>query len=144
MSIMSKHFWKTTPLKQLTTEQWESLCDGCGICCLQKYQHEKSGEVYYAAIACKFLALPKCRCAVYDNRHQRNPRCVSLTPANVPEMYWLPKSCAYRLVAAGKDLNWWHPLISGSDETVHEAGISVRDRVISGTHVHPDDLSWFL
>ena len=140
---MTVPFWKTTPLHQLTPEQWESLCDGCGICCLQKYQHKQSGEVYYAAIACRFLNVPRCRCTVYENRHQRNPRCISLTPENVADLYWLPDTCAYRLVAYGKELEWWHHLVSGNPEAVHEAGISVRDKVISSTHVHPDDLRWF-
>jgi len=140
---MTPPFWKTTPLQQLTSEQWESLCDGCGICCLQKYQHEPSGQVYYAAVACRFLDVPKCRCTVYENRHRRNPNCIALKPANIDGMHWLPDTCAYRLIAAGQDLNWWHPLISGDPETVHQAGISVRDRVISGTHIHPKNLEWF-
>ena len=140
---MTSPFWKTVPLPRLTDAQWESLCDGCGMCCLQKYQDQDSGEVRYTAIACRFLNVHECRCSVYRRRQQRNPRCITLTPQNIADMHWLPETCAYRLVAAGKDLNWWHPLRSGDPDSVHEAGVSVRDKVISGTHIHPDELKWF-
>lgn len=135
-------FWKTIPLEDMTQQQWESLCDGCGLCCLNKLEEEDSGEIHYTRAACKYLDIGNCRCKDYENRQENVPDCVELTPGRLRSLHWLPDSCAYRLVAMEKDLHWWHPLLSGDPETVHQAGISVRGRVVSEDDV--GDLEDFL
>lgn len=124
-------FWKTRRLDEMSAAEWESLCDGCGLCCLNKLEYEDTGAVEFTSAACRYLDAGTCRCADYENRKANVPDCVQLTPESVYDLYWLPETCAYRLVAAGDDLPWWHPLVSGDRETVHEAGISARGRVIS-------------
>lgn len=135
-------FWKTTALEDMTAEQWESLCDGCGLCCLNKLEDADTGEIYYTRAACKYLDTESCRCKDYGNRSDNVPDCVELTPGRMRNLPWLPDSCAYRLVAMEKDLPWWHPLVSGDAETVHQAGVSVRGRVVSEDDV--GDLEDFL
>ena len=124
-------FWKTTPLGRMTPQQWESLCDGCGRCCLHKLRDEDSDALSYTNVSCRLLDTDSCRCTRYENRHRFVPDCVTLTPAALDDIDWLPPSCAYRRLAEGKDLAWWHPLVSGSAETVHEAGVSVRGRAVN-------------
>ena len=124
-------FWKTKTLSQMNREEWESLCDGCGRCCLNKLEDEDTGEFIYTRTACKLLDLKTCQCTDYPNRAARVPDCVTLTPKNVGELGWLPKTCAYRLLDEGKSLAWWHPLVSGRAETVAEAGIAVNDEAYS-------------
>jgi hypothetical protein len=117
---------------ELTQEEWESLCDHCGLCCLQKLEDKDTGTVKYIGVACEFLDIEKCQCLIYDNRHFANPDCIALTPENIRQIKWLPDTCAYRRLAEGRDLEWWHPLKSGNPDTVHQTGISVRDKAISG------------
>ena len=126
---MSEPFWKTKTLAQMTQAEWESLCDGCGRCCLNKLEDEETGKYFYTDVGCRLLDGETCRCRDYPNRLARVDDCEQLTPDNVAELDWLPPSCAYRLVAEGKDLYWWHPLVSGDPETVHIAGVSVRGRL---------------
>jgi uncharacterized cysteine cluster protein YcgN (CxxCxxCC family) len=133
-------FWKTKSLADMSEAEWESLCDGCGRCCLNKLEDEETGRFHYTRAACKLLDLKTCRCTDYSNRTARVPDCVSLTAANVPNLPWLPSTCAYRLIAQGKPLAWWHPLVSGDPETVHEAGISVRGSAYSEEGIATDDL----
>ena len=126
---MSEPFWKNKSLANMTRDEWESLCDGCGRCCLNKLEDEESGKYYYTDVGCRLLDGETCRCHDYPNRHELVSDCEQLTPQNVSELGWLPPSCAYRLLAEGKDLYWWHPLVSGDPDSVHAAGVSVRGRL---------------
>jgi len=124
-------FWRTKALDEMSRDEWESLCDGCARCCLVKLEDEDSGDIHFTDIGCRLLDAKSCRCRDYGRRARRVPDCVKLTPAAVRALTWLPVTCAYRLVAEGKDLPNWHPLISGSADSVHEAGVSVRGRVVA-------------
>jgi uncharacterized cysteine cluster protein YcgN (CxxCxxCC family) len=133
-------FWKAKPLADLSRSEWESLCDGCGRCCLNKLEDEDTGRYLYTRAACKLLDLKTCRCTDYRNRSQQVPDCVTLTAENVPRLGWLPSSCAYRLLDEGKPLPWWHPLVSGDPATVEQAGISMRGIAYSEEGLTVDDL----
>jgi uncharacterized protein len=126
---MTLPFWKTTQLEDMSRREWESLCDGCGKCCLSKLEDEDTGQIVWTSVACRLFDAGKCACRDYTNRNIEVPDCVLLTPENVRTIPWLPKTCGYRLVAEGKDLFDWHPLISGSPDTVHKAGVSIRGKV---------------
>ncbi|MEL7166271.1 MAG: YcgN family cysteine cluster protein [Pseudomonadota bacterium] len=128
----SDRFWERKRLDQMSQAEWEALCDGCGKCCLNKLEDEDSGQVVLTRVACRLLDDSTCRCAHYENRHQFVPDCIVLSPQTIDEhMYWLPQTCAYRLLHLGKGLPAWHPLITGRAESVHEAGVSMRDRTVS-------------
>jgi hypothetical protein len=129
--IDAEPFWRTVPMEKMSAEQWESLCDGCARCCLNKLQYEDTGEIAWTDVACRLLDGDTCRCGDYAHRHSQVADCVALTPESVRTLPWLPPTCGYRLVAEGRDLYWWHPLVSGDPETVHAAGISVRGRTVS-------------
>ena len=129
-------FWRK-PLEALSLPEWESLCDGCGRCCLVKLEDEDTRDTYYTDIACKLLDAGTCRCSDYVNRQAKVPDCIRLTPETVRSISWLPPTCAYRLVREGRDLPWWHPLVSGRQETVVEARVSVHGRIAA----HEDDIS---
>ena len=133
-------FWETKRLDQMSETEWEALCDGCGKCCLNKLEDEDSGEVALTRVACRLLDDASCRCAQYDIRHQFVPDCIVLKPSNIEShLYWMPQTCAYRLLHEGRPLADWHPLISGSPETVHGAGVSMRGRTVSEYEVSDED-----
>lgn len=137
--MTAEPFWKTKRLGQMTAAEWESLCDGCGRCCLLKFYEPDEARYLFTDVACRLLDLDSCRCSSYANRQSIVTDCVKLTPRNIRRLRWVPPTCAYRLVAEGRDLYWWHPLISGDPETVHAAGISVRGRVVSEETVSADE-----
>jgi uncharacterized cysteine cluster protein YcgN (CxxCxxCC family) len=138
---MTRPFWETTPLERMTREQWESLCDGCGLCCLIRFEDVDSGEVIPTRVHCRLLDAATCSCSNYPGRKREVPDCISLTPALIPRLGWMPKSCAYRRLHEGRGLADWHPLISGDPESVHRAGVSVRGQTISESELeHEDDM----
>ena len=123
-------FWEQKSLVELSLDEWESLCDGCGKCCLHKLEDEDTDEIFYTNVACALLDIGTCRCTNYVERTFRVPDCVELTAKNLMSLKWLPPTCAYRLIHEGKDLAWWHPLVSGDPDTVHQANVSVQGRAI--------------
>lgn len=131
---MSEEFWRYKSPLQMTEQEWESLCDGCGRCCLHKLEDEDTGELLFTQVSCRLLDIGTCRCRHYPERQQHVPDCLNLRKG-FTAFHWLPSTCAYRLVFEGKDLPDWHPLVSGRAESVHEAGISVRDYAIPETRV---------
>ena len=139
-SGLRPRFWETVPMNRLSKPEWEALCDGCGKCCLNKLEDEDTGEVALTRLACRLLDDESCLCSQYPIRHQFVPECIVLTPKTLRDnLYWLPQTCAYRLVVEGRPLYPWHPLISGDPETVHAAGVSVRGLTIPEFEVGEDD-----
>lgn len=124
----------------MTSEEWESLCDGCALCCLYKLEDEDTHEIFYTSVACKLLDLGTCRCMSYENRFNLIEDCLKIEPVGFDRMKILPESCAYRRISDGKSLPSWHPLITRNSESVHEACISVRHKAVSEENVHPDDI----
>ncbi len=137
-------FWRRKTLGEMSGPEWESLCDGCGRCCLNKLEDMETGAIAWTYVACKLLDGATCRCKDYPNRQKKVPDCIALTPEVVPELKWLPPTCGYRLVAEGRDLYWWHPLLSGDPATVHDAGISVSGRTIPEKGIGLDELENFV
>jgi uncharacterized cysteine cluster protein YcgN (CxxCxxCC family) len=140
MKAAHRPFWKYKTLTEMLPHEWEALCDGCGVCCLEREENRTTGRYREFSVCCEYLDLETCRCTIYPERTTVNPHCLPLTIEAVSRRVWLPKTCAYRRIAEGKGLEWWHPLVSGKADTVHEAGISIRDRAVSGRYVHPKDL----
>lgn len=140
MSLNSDMFWEQKSLADMSRDEWESLCDGCGKCCLGKIADAETGELVQTSVACRLLDPDTCRCSSYEDRHRFVPDCVRITPNKLHKLTWLPDTCAYRLLAAGDPLPVWHPLVSGDPEAVHRAGQSVRDRMVSERDVDTANL----
>ncbi|WP_416899527.1 MAG: YcgN family cysteine cluster protein [Minwuia sp.] len=136
--LRESRFWETVGLADMTNEQWEALCDGCGKCCLYKLQDIDTDEIVFTNVACRLLDCHSCRCSDYPNRFEKVEDCISLGPENVGELQWLPSTCAYRLLDEGGELPEWHPLITGDANSVHRAGISVRGRVVTEDEADAD------
>jgi uncharacterized cysteine cluster protein YcgN (CxxCxxCC family) len=137
---LAPRYWERKTLSRMTAPEWEALCDGCGKCCLNKLEDEETGVVALTRVACRLLDDDTCRCAHYDTRHHFVPDCIVLKPQTLGKhVYWLPDTCAYKLLWQGNPLPDWHPLISGSAETVHEAGVSVRGMTLSEFDIPEDD-----
>ncbi|HCM98016.1 MAG TPA: YcgN family cysteine cluster protein [Rhodobacter sp.] len=142
---MRPKFWETLPLEALTHNEWEALCDGCGKCCLNKLEFEDTGEVAFTRLACQLLDGETCRCKNYENRRDFVPDCVQVTPERLPNIvYWLPRTCAYRRLHEGKPLLDWHPLISGTTQSVHDARISVQGWTLPETSVPTENWEDYL
>jgi uncharacterized cysteine cluster protein YcgN (CxxCxxCC family) len=139
-----RSFWQEKSLAEMTLDEWEALCDGCGRCCLEKLEDEDTGDILYTCVACRLFDIKTCRCRDYTNRHILVPDCVVLTPGSVEALDWMPPTCAYRLIAEGKELCWWHHLVSGNPESVHKAGISARDIAIPGDSIDPDEFEKYV
>lgn len=139
-----ERFWETLTLSEMTTSQWESLCDGCGKCCLHKLEDEDSGELLFTAVACQLLDCESARCRDYENRLKRVPDCVDIRAHDLDSLIYMPDTCAYRLLHEGKRLPEWHPLVTGDSETVHRAQMSVRNRAISELDVSEEDWDLYL
>lgn len=137
-------FWKRKSLEELTPDEWESLCDGCGRCCLVKLEDADTGEIVHTRVSCRLLDIGTCSCTNYAERHKHVPDCVQLTPEGARTLEWLPETCAYRLVACGEDLAWWHPLVTGNSDIVHKSGVSVRSYAISEKRVKNGKFERFL
>jgi len=138
-STSGKPFWQTKSLREMSSDEWESLCDGCGRCCLQKLKTDHEHLVRYTRVACRLLDVNSCRCSNYRQRNVLVPECTTLSVDNIDQFTWLPDTCAYRRLNENRGLADWHPLVSGSDTSVHEAGISVAGFAMSETYIHPDD-----
>ncbi|MFQ1701476.1 YcgN family cysteine cluster protein [Loktanella agnita] len=137
---LAPRFWETKPMGKLSRKEWEALCDGCGKCCLNKLEDEDSGEVALTRVACRLLDGDSCLCVNYPNRHDYVPECIVLTPKTLKEnMYWLPQTCAYRLVYERRPLYPWHPLISGDPRSVHQANVSVKGMTVPEFDIDEDD-----
>ena len=143
MGPVSEPFWRTKRLTQMSRVEWESLCDGCGKCCVHKLEDEDTGELVPTNVACRLLDRRSGRCMDYRNRRAYVPECVRLTPEKLLQLDWLPSTCAYLLLAQGQDLPSWHPLVTGDPESVHAAGQSVRGWTVSEDDVG-DDLEDFV
>lgn len=132
-------FWQRKRLSEMTQEEWESLCDGCGLCCLAKLEDEDTGEIWYTDLACPYMDLKTGRCTTYDTRLEKVPECTLLTADTITQYEWLPHTCAYRTLSEGRPLADWHPLRSGDPASVEKAGISVKNRVIHIDTVPEED-----
>ena len=143
--MMRKQFWKKIPVEQLTNEEWEAICDGCGKCCLIKLQEDSRSVPLYTSLACEFLNIKNCRCKFYSSRNKKRNDCLILTPKNLKKMVkWLPNTCAYRLVQEKKDLPNWHHLNSEDINSVHTTGNSIQNLAINETFVDEADFEKFI
>lgn len=140
---MRHNFWERFTLDELTTEEWESLCDGCALCCLHHVEDDE-GQIHRTAVACRLLDVSTCKCSDYARRKSHVPECLTITPETIGEYTWLPETCGYKRRARDEPLPWWHPLRIGHDGGAHEQGISCRGWALSEEDVHPDDIVYYL
>lgn len=140
----ARPFWEAKRLDEMSQAEWESLCDGCGQCCMLKVEEEDTSRIFLTRLACKLLDIGSCRCSDYADRHASVPDCVVLDARNVTTFSWLPATCAYRVLAGGGALAWWHPLVSGDPQTVHDAGVSVRTWARSEKGVRPSAITKYI
>jgi len=133
-------FWEQKSLTEMSRTEWESLCDGCGKCCLHKLEDEDTGEIFYTRVVCQYFDEDACRCTVYRNRSKKVPDCVVLTPDNLDDLHWMPGTCAYRLLHEGRPLPVWHPLLSGNRDAIIATDNTITGKVISEEFVHEDGL----
>ena len=139
-ALPSEPYWKTKNMAEFSRQEWENLCDGCGKCCCIRLEDEETQAIYITDVACKLFDSGACQCSDYPNRSKNVPDCVTLTPNNVDQLHWMPETCAYKLVANGKELPDYHHLVSGSRETIHEVGMSVQNAVQSETDIDDEDI----
>ena len=133
-------FWETVPLAKMTRAEWETLCDGCGKCCMNKLEDEDTGEVVLTNVACRLFDDATCQCSQYAIRHQFVPECIVLKPQTMDKnLYWMPETCAYKLLWQGKPLYAWHPLLSGTPDSVHAANVSMQGRTVPEFEIDEDD-----
>ena len=133
-------FWETVPLAKMTRAEWEALCDGCGKCCMNKLEDEDTGEVVLTNVACRLFDDATCQCSQYAIRHQFVPECIVLKPQTMDKnLYWMPETCAYKLLWHGKPLYAWHPLLSGTPDSVHAANVSMQGRTVPEFEIDEDD-----
>ena len=143
--MAKRPFWEAKSLREMTVSEWESLCDGCGLCCLIRFEDEDTGEITPTRVACRLFDSDRCRCTDYAGRKTHVPDCIKLTPGNLDALPWMPLSCAYRRLHEAKPLPRWHPLITGDAESVHAAGVSVRGMTVNeATLADPADAIAFL
>ena len=142
--LRASEYWRHKSLTEMSQAEWDALCDGCGKCCLHKLIDDETDELYYTDVACELLDIDSVRCQDFSNRHARVPGCLEFTPENLPELYWLPTSCAYRTLYDGRKLEKWHPLISGDPTSTHRFKRSVAGRCISERDVPVDELEQHL
>ncbi|GMR15798.1 MAG: YcgN family cysteine cluster protein [Gammaproteobacteria bacterium] len=137
---MSSNFWQVKSLAEMSQQEWESLCDGCGRCCLNKLEDEDTGEIYFTNVTCKLLNIEQCCCTDYENRKVSMPDCMILSVNNETALEVMPSTCAYRLLQLGKPLPEWHPLVTGRKESVAEAGITITGKAVSEENIHYEQL----
>ena len=139
MADSKRPFWREKSLAEMNDREWESLCDGCGKCCLNKLEDWDTGEIHFTNVACTLFNGTTCRCNDYENRFETVPDCTKLTPRTVGSFSWLPRTCAYRILEEGGDLPSWHPLVTGNAASVHDAGVSVTGRTVPEDGMSPED-----
>lgn len=140
----ARPYWETKRLEDMNREEWEALCDGCARCCLIKLEDDDTSEIHLTRLSCKLLHVKSCRCSKYEQRFELMSDCVAITPEKIAQIRWLPVSCAYRRLQEGRGLAWWHPLISGDPETVHQAGISVKSFAMSEARVKEENFMRYI
>ncbi|PCJ48124.1 MAG: hypothetical protein COA74_09650 [Gammaproteobacteria bacterium] len=144
--MSSNEFWKTKSLQEMTSSEWESICDGCAKCCIFKFEEDDTGHILQTDVVCKLLDLDTCHCTKYEQRKTLVPDCITITPDNILQLKWMPASCSYRLLAQGDDLPAWHSLVTGNPKSMQLANKTVQGRVVSEIEV--DDIEdriigWF-